>query len=429
MGFWVRETFASLRLPGYRVLWFAVLLNFAALWSSIVSRGFITFELTDSAAALGAMFFGFGLPMLILTPIGGVIADRWPRKTVTVISQWSFAVTNTVLAVLILADAVEVWMLFVAAIAEGAGVALGIPARQALIGDLVDDDGLGNAVALQQVSFNGVRVIAPTVAGALIAVAFVGVGGVYVLQTALYAAGATVMMFVPRVAARQPEERVSPLRGIAEGIRYVRSRPAILTLVLVAYAIELTAFTYAVFIPAIVGDIFNRGSIALGVMTTAIAAGAFAASLPVAVLANRASGWTVHTWSALAFGMLLIAFSVAPVYAVALAVGVALGAAETGFLALNQSLAMRYSHSDYYGRVQAVLLFGFALNGLIGLPFGLLADVIGIRETMFTLGVASTVFVAAVLLYARRIDARSDAHAPSATASATDATATPTAAS
>ena len=255
MGFWVRETFASLRLPGYRVLWFAVLLNFAALWSSIVSRGFITFELTDSAAALGAMFFGFGLPMLILTPIGGVIADRWPRKTVTVISQWSFAVTNTVLAVLILADAVEVWMLFVAAIAEGAGVALGIPARQALIGDLVDDDGLGNAVALQQVSFNGVRVIAPTVAGALIAVAFVGVGGVYVLQTALYAAGATVMMFVPRVAARQPEERVSPLRGIAEGIRYVRSRPAILTLVLVAYAIELTAFTYAVFIPAIVGDV------------------------------------------------------------------------------------------------------------------------------------------------------------------------------
>ncbi|MEE8336471.1 MAG: MFS transporter [Dehalococcoidia bacterium] len=429
MGFWVRETFASLRLPGYRMLWIGVLLNFAGLWASIVSRGFLAFDLTDSAAALGAMFLGFGLPMLILAPVGGVIADRWPRKTVMVAMQWSFVVTNSVLAVVILAGAIEFWMLFAAAIAEGAGVALGIPARQALIGDLVEDDDLGNAVALQQVSFNGVRVIAPSVAGALIAVAFIGVGGVYVLQTALYAAGATVMMFVPRVEARQPEQRLSPLRGMIEGIRYVRSRPAILTLVLMSYAVSMTAFTYLVFIPAIVGDIFNRGSIALGVMTTAIATGAFAASLPVAVLANRASGWTVHTWSALAFGMLLIAFSVAPGYAVALAVGVALGGAETGFLALNQSLAMRYSHSDYYGRVQAVLLFGFALNGLVGYPFGLLADLIGIRETMFGLGVASTVLVAAVLLYARRIDARSDAHAPSAAERATDATATPTAAS
>lgn len=429
MGFWVRETFASLRLPGYRRLWIGVLLNFTALWFAIVARGFLTFELTDSTAALGAMFLGFGLPMLVLAPVGGVIADRWPRKTVMLTAQWSLVATNAVLAIVILADAVEFWMLFVAAISEGAAVALGIPARQALIGDLVEEDELGNAVALQQVSFNGARIIAPSIAGVLIAVAVIGVGGVFVLHTVLYAAAAIVMMSVPSVQARQPESRLSPLRGVIEGIRYVRGRPAILTLVLMAYAVNLTAFTYAIFIPAIVDDIFDRGSVALGVMTTAIAVGAFAASLPVAVLADRASGWTVHIWSALAFGVLLVGFALSPVYAVALAVGVGLGAAETGFLSLNGSMAMRYTHRDYYGRVNAVILFGFALNGLIGFPIGVLADAIGIRETMFGLGIASTALVVVVLLYARRIDARSDARAPSEAARAAEETAAPTAAS
>lgn len=429
MGFWVRETFASLRLPGYRRLWIGVLLNFTALWFAIVARGFLTFELTDSTAALGAMFLGFGLPMLVLAPVGGVIADRWPRKTVMLTAQWSLVATNAVLAIVILADAVEFWMLFVAAISEGAAVALGIPARQALIGDLVEEDELGNAVALQQVSFNGARIIAPSIAGVLIAVAVIGVGGVFVLHTVLYAAAAIVMMSVPSVQARQPESRLSPVRGVIEGIRYVRGRPAILTLVLMAYAVNLTAFTYAIFIPAIVDDIFDRGSVALGMMTTAIAVGAFAASLPVAVLADRASGWTVHIWSALAFGVLLVGFALSPVYAVALAVGVGLGAAETGFLSLNGSMAMRYTHRDYYGRVNAVILFGFALNGLIGFPIGVLADAIGIRETMFGLGIASTALVVVVLLYARRIDARSDARAPSEAARAAEETAAPTAAS
>ncbi|MCH8336472.1 MAG: MFS transporter, partial [Proteobacteria bacterium] len=124
--------------------------------------------------------------------------------------------------------------------------------------------------ALQQVSFNGMRIIAPSIAGVLIAVSVIGVGGVYVLHTVLYAAGAIVMMTVPRVKSRQPKERISPLRAVLEGIRYVRSRPAILTLVLMVYVVNLTAFTYIVFIPAIVGDVFDRGSVALGAMTTSI---------------------------------------------------------------------------------------------------------------------------------------------------------------
>ena len=411
---WFRETFAALRIPAYRTFSIAVLLNFGALWMAIVSRGFLTFELTDSAAALGAIFLGFGIPMLLLGPIGGVFADRYPRKTIVVLSQWSFVITNTVIAAFVIADAIEFWMLFVAAIAEGVGVALGIPARQALIGDLVEEEDLGNAVVLQQVSFNAVRIIAPTLAGAMIAIDYVGLGGSYALQSVGYAAAALVMARVPVSRAKTPvEQRLSPWRSIVEGVVYIRRRRALRTLVLISYSVQLTAFSYFVLTPAVVKDLFDGGSIALGLMTTAIAVGAFWASVGVARIADRESAWTAHIFAAFCFGLILIAFAASPVFAVAAVIGVAVGAAETGFLSLNQSLAMRYSHSEFYGRVQSVLMFGFALNGLIGYPAGLAADAFGLRPTLIILGAISTALVTISVAYARRIDARADALTPS----------------
>ena len=172
MRAWLNETFAALRMPGYRTLWYGTTASFAGVWASIVSRSFLAFDITGSAAALSLIFFGFGVPMLLLSPVGGMLADRLPRKRVMVVAQWMFAIIWAVQALLIFADLVSIWMLFAGSLAEGAVVAIGIPARQALIGDLVEDEDLGNAIALQQVSFNAVRVVAPSLAGALIAVSF-----------------------------------------------------------------------------------------------------------------------------------------------------------------------------------------------------------------------------------------------------------------
>ena len=176
--------------------------------------------------------------------------------------------------------------------------------------------------------------------------------------------------------------------------------------------VGLTIVPYAIFIAALVADVFDRGSVALGILTTTIAVGGLAAALYVASIADGPHAWRVHSIAAAGFGVVLVAFALAPTYPVALVIGVAVGAAEVAFIGLNQALAMKYAHEDYYGRLQAVMLFGFALNGLIGLPIGLLADAIGIREPMLIQGVVGTVAVAAVLLYSRRIDARADAVEP-----------------
>jgi MFS family permease len=446
MSEWWSDTFVSLREPRYRVLWWGTLANFAALWIAIVARGFLTFDITDSTVALGLTFFGFGIPMLLLTPVSGIVADRVPRKPLMVVAQWALALTNGVIAVLILADAIEFWMIFVASIAEGAAVAIGIPARQALIGDFVEEDELGNAMALQQVAFNAARVAMPSLAGVLIAIDLVGMGWTFVLLTVLYALAALVFQTVPSVP-RRVLSGSSFVADLVEGVHYLRSRPSILTLVLVAYVVELTVFPYFAFLPAYVEDVLgateDQGtSVELGVLTTVIAIGAFATSLWVANIADRAHAWTVHAVSVVMFTVLLLLLALGPpaveeavvgawpgledstllgvaltpAYVAALAIGLLLGAAEIGFFGLNQSLSMKYAHEDYYGRVQAVLLLGFALNGWAGFPIGVLASWIGTRETFAILGLAGAALAVAVLLWGARRGARADAFAPEAPA-------------
>ena len=409
---WLQDTFAALRIPAYRVFWLAMVATFMGFSMGMVTRGFLVFDLTESNAALGAVFFAFGVPMILLALVGGVLADRLPHRPVNVAIQWLFAVNVAVQAVLVLTGVIEFWMILIGAVVEGVGFALVFPARQALIGDLVQDDELGNAVALQQVSFNAGRLIVPALAGALIAVPMIGIGGTYVLQATVLSVGAAVLMFVPVVEAQAKAqgERASPLAEVVEGVRYVRSRPAIL--ILIGTAGSNTIFPYVAFVPAVVSDLYDLGSVALGILFTTIAVGAFVASVGVAWVADREHAWAVHAVSALAFGGLLIAFSLAPVYATALAVGVGLGVAEQGFFSLNQSLSMRYCDREYYGRVQAVLMLGFSVSGLVGLPLGLLADGIGLRPTMFGMGTAAVVLIGALLLLARRLEARADAVMP-----------------
>ena len=161
-------------------------------------------------------------------------------------------------------------------------------------------------------------------------------------------------------------------------------------------------------------------------------------SLWIANIADRAHAWTVYVISTVLFGALLVVLALGPgvveeavvgvwpsledagwlgmaltpAYVAALAIGVAVGGAEIGFFGLNQSLTMKYAHEDYYGRVQAVMLLGFALNGWAGFPIGILAEAIGVRETFAILGVAGAVSAVLVLVWGSRRGARADAVSP-----------------
>lgn len=201
----------------------------------------------------------------------------------------------------------------------------------------------------------------------------------------------------------------SPFADIANGVFYVRERPALLALVLIGHAAAMTAFPYIVYVPSVVDEVFEGGSVALGPMTSGIAIGVLAASVGSAAIADGPHAWRTHWLLAVFFGIALMVYAVAPSFAVATMVGVSMGADETGFYTLNQALSMRYSEPEYFGRVQAILLLGFGLFGIVALPIGVLADSIGIRQTLFAEGLAGLLLVMGSLVYAAQIDPAADA--------------------
>ena len=420
---WAEQTFRPLRIPAYRLLWISTLFQFQGIMTLEVTRGFLAFELTDSNAALGGLYLAFGVPLLVVMAWAGVLADRVSKRRLLIATQVFLALQAGALAALEFADLTEYWMLLVQSALFGVTAALMAPTRLAITGELVDTAELGNSVVLQQGTIGLARIAGPPLGGALIAVPLVGVGGVFALVAVYFVLSAYFVWKLPRVpivrTADSDRGGAAPARPsgsfiveLREGFRYVRRRPALITMVLLAYALALTAFPYVVFLPAVVKDVFDRGAFELGLINGAAAVGGVALTLAVGPLAGRPAGWTAYTAICLAFGALLMAFAVTPTYLAALAVAVLLGGAEVGFIALAMALAMTYTHRAYDGRVQSIMLSSFAFFGIIAYPLGLLADQIGIRPMLFMQGVAGVLAVSAVLLNGRRIGARADAHPP-----------------
>ena len=169
--------FRVLENPSYRTLWLGMLAVFAAMQVSVIARGYLAFQLSGSATALGLVMLARGMPQLVLSPLGGVVADRMDKRRLLVLTQAAMAVTTALTAALVLLDLIAVWQLVLIGAVEGAVWVFNMPARQALVPELVGDKELMNAVAVNSAGFNASRISGPAAAGALIGAWWCGVGG------------------------------------------------------------------------------------------------------------------------------------------------------------------------------------------------------------------------------------------------------------
>ncbi len=367
----------------------------------VIARGYLAFDLTGKNSALGGVMIAFGIPQLFLGLWGGVLADRLPKRNLLIICQVIVGLNSAVVATLIEMNLIEFWMLIVAGFVQGAGFAFIGPARQAFIGDLVDRQAIGNAVVLQQLSMNSSRVIGPSIAGAMIGIAFIGTAGVYYVTTLGFVL-ATVTMF--RLPAGNPKPRevpVSPMADLKDGVSYVRKRPSIALLILTSFAVIMMGFPYQSFLPSIAKDVYDVGGGGLGILQSFGAVGAVIATLLVAAYAESKHNWIAQPTLAVVFGISLLGLGLAPNFWFGLIAMVAVGAFAAGFQGVNNSLTMQSTDGPYQGRVQSISMLSWSLFGLMSLPIGIVADQIGIQETMVILGIIVVVSVTLLQLFAR----------------------------
>jgi MFS family permease len=386
-----RVTFASLSVPNYRRYYGGQAISMIGTWMQMTAQSWLVLTLTHSGAALGVIVALQTLPVLLLGPYGGVIADRVDKRRLMIALQSAMGVQALVLGVLTVIGAVQVWEIGILAAVLGLNNAFENPARQSFMMELVGAEHLRNAVSLNSVLVNLARAIGPAIAGILIAT--VGEGVCFLVNAGSFVAVVASLTTMDRtqLATVTPTRRG---RGqLREGLRYVSSTPTLaIPLVMMGIAGCLT-YEFQVSLPVMADRGLRVGATGFGFMTAAMGAGAVIGGLFVA--ARGKTGLRPLVLSALGFGTALVFATIAPNLVLELlALGVA-GAGSIAFMSMGNSTLQLNAAPDMRGRVMSLWFVAFQGSTPIGAPLvGVAMAGIGPRAGL-GLGAAVALLVAA----------------------------------
>lgn len=353
-----------------------MLMLMAALNIQMLARGYLTWELTKSPIAVVVVGAGFAPPILLLSLYGGAVADRFSRKRIIQIGQIGMLIITLFVGVSISTNTVTVYHLVGASLAQGTIWAFLMPARQAIISQLVDDDHLTNAVALNASGMSLMTVAAPGIGGLIYG--FGGAALTYYAISGLTFGAFLLMGLVPHMA---PVARGSRRMwgDIKEGIVYTWHNKTVLTLLLVSLSTALLAMPFRTLLPVQIEQVFKLEVEALGLLMSMIGVGALIGSLVIAGLSkNSRRGWVLLITSMLS-GVAILLAAATTSYAVALVIMVVIGLGDSGRRALNVSLIMEQTDEEHRGRVMGVYMMNFGLIPLGAIPLGFIASFFDVR--------------------------------------------------
>ena len=390
----------ALRFPAFRLLWLSLLPGTLGMMMSMVAFGYVAYSLSGSTTTLAAVNAGWGIPMFALSPVAGVVADRFARRNVLLLTQGVVGLTAVAVAALLLTGTIQVWHLFAVTVVQGMAFAFNIPARQALIAELVGQEELANAVALYNAGLNFNRVAGPAIGGALLTMPQVGPGGVFALMALMYLVVLLILQRLPATSVAHADHerhvRRSSLGQLTVGLRYVAGDPNLRRLMVLAFLPLLFGMPYQSLMPAIAAQVFGVGAAGLGALLTANGLGALAGSLLLAGLGGRSPLSRLQHVAGLIFGGALVAFALSPAFALALPLVAVVGGASAAYTAVNNTLLMSASPPAYHGRVMGVYMMTFAAMPLSSLPAAWIADHIGLAPTLAACGALAALVVAAL---------------------------------
>jgi MFS family permease len=400
---WFRTTFQSLSNPQYRTLWMGTTVAFLAFMMSMIVQSIVAFDLTGKNGSVGIVALGMGIASITISPFGGVIADRVSKRRLLLIGQVVVGINFLLVGVLVVSDAITIWMLALSTFVMGAVFAFIGPARQAWIGEIVEGPELGNAIAMQQVGMTSTRVVGPLLVAAFVAIPFIGTGGTYLVMSAFFAYVIFTLTQLPATQAR-PSGGKSILGDFKMGYTHIASRPRLALLVTSFMGVIMFGFSYQVVLPGLLENELGREAEDMGLLFFAGAISGLVITLAVASKASGHTAWRIMILGGFVLGISLAITAFSQNFWQAMGMMFIAGAGSSAFQLLNNSLIMQEADQAYHGRVMSLTMLAWGLNGLVGYPFGLLADGIGERQTIFIMaaGVISVTLLMSVLYAALR---------------------------
>lgn len=398
----MKGTFRSLRNANYRLYAIGSAVSNIGTWVQRIAQDWLVLQLTaNSGTALGITTGLQFLPFLLFAPLGGVLADRFSKRRVLQVTLAGAGATAAVLAVLDLTNVVQVWHVYILAFLLGLADALGHPARQSFVMEMVGKEDVQNAVALNSASFNGARIVGPAVAGFLIV--WIGTGWVIMLNAVSYVAPIWALAAM-RVSQLQTAEPVPRTKGmVRQGFVYLRGRPDLQLLLWVVFFVGCFGLNFQLTSALMATEVFGKGSGEFGILASFMAIGSLAGALRAA--RQGAPRLRVVIGGAVLFGLIEITAGLMPTYATYALVLPFMGLASMTMITAANALMQLRVIAAMRGRAMAVYSMVFIGSTPLGSPIiGWIGDVLGPRWTLIIGGGMSVggTLVAAYLLGLRR---------------------------
>jgi len=397
----------ALRHRNFQLFFAGQMISLIGTWMQTVAQSWLVYRITGSTLLLGTVGFASQIPVFLIAPIGGTVADRSNRHRVVIATQSASMVLAFLLAVLTLTHRIQVWQIMVLAAGLGVVNAFDIPARQAFLMDMVGREDLMNAIALNSSMFNGARIIGPAVAGIL--VAWVGEGWCFFANSVSYIAviaGLLMMKLPPPVNLANAG---SPVEHILEGFRFVARAAPLRSLLLLLGLVSLVGTPYSVLMPVFANQILHGGAKELGWLMGATGVGALLGALSLATRAGLKGLGKVIALCAGGFGVSLILFAASKIFWLSLVLLLPVGFTMMVQMASTNTLLQSMVPSEMRGRVVALYTMMFMGVAPFGAFFaGAMAHRIGAPWTVAIGGVAciAGAIVFAMVLPTFRTEAR-----------------------
>ncbi|MDA8295540.1 MAG: MFS transporter [Actinomycetota bacterium] len=394
-----RSTFSSLKVPNYRLYFSGQLISLIGTWMQTTAQAWLVLTLTNSATTLGLVVALQTIPVLVLGPYGGVIADRVDKRRLMVVLQSMMGLQALALGLLSVFGIVRLWEICVLAVILGLNNTFEMPARQAFVREMVGKDELRNAITLNSVTANAARAVGPAIAGVLIATA--GVGSCFLANAASFVAVVASLVIMDRsaLAPSTPEPRA---RGqLREGLAYaVRTTEIAVPLVMMA-VVGTLAYEFQVSLPVLARGTFHGGSEAFGFMTAAMGVGAVLGGLVTA--ARGRTGLRPMLIACAGFGLAILLCALSPALPVAYVALLLVGWGSVSFIAIGNSTIQLSSAPNMRGRAIALWQVAFQGTTPIGGPFiGWVIAAAGARTGLVVGALSCGVALAAGVAIGRR---------------------------
>lgn len=395
----------ALRHPDFARYWLAVILSLSGLWMRIMVVGWLVNDLTHSPRLLGAVSFASAFPVLIASPAAGLVADRFDRRKVLLITQTLLGCAVGIVALLTYLGVVQVWHLLAMSVFSGTVAAFDWPARLSLVPRLVPRDDLANAVALNSAAFNGAGLLGPTLGGILLPL--VGPANCLIIGALAFVPITLVLLTLRPLHDQDQSERQPWLANLTDGYRYVLRDPVLLGLLLVELVPLVFGLTYSVLMPlraqTFADDYGLPSARLLGWLMGAAAFGSFSGVLAVAGGFGKPARGRTMMIAALAFGLVLIAFAQSAWLPLALVFVAAIGFTDATYATLNGTLVQTTVTDAYRGRVMGLYSLLWGLTPIGSLEAGELAARFGVPATLTLNGLIVCAFVIVIGLTRRRL--------------------------